>query len=245
MPDIPKTAGISRVTEFNKMVLKKKYDHEPFRLILQLPTNPFDMAGRICRLEMLTRWMIKKPEIVHRLIRFSQDVLLEVLNYWYDLFGSENVLVRSGGVICSNQIISPRHFEEFVLPYLKENHEIVLSKGYNHFYCHICGEHNMNMPYWSHVPMGNPGIVSIGHEVELEVAARYFPDDIILGNMNPAILQTGSPDDVYKSTAEVINKGKKLASGFIFSMGCQFPPRSSLENVKAMNQAIYDFGRYE
>jgi hypothetical protein len=27
-------------------------------------------------------------------------------------------------------------------------------------------------------------------------------------------------------------------------MGCQFPPRAKLENVKAMNQAMDDFGWY-
>ena len=193
---------------------------------------------------MLARWMIKKPELVFRLIRIAQDILNEVMDYWYNIFGTDGVIVMSGGVICSNQLISPKQFEKFVMPYIKENHERILSKGYEHFYCHICGEHNMNMQYWQHVPMGNPGIVSIGHEVELETAAGYFPKDIILGNIEPAILQTGSPDDVYSATAEVINKGKKLPGGFIFSMGCQFPPRACLENVDAMNRAVYDFGKY-
>lgn len=93
--------------------------------------------------------------------------------------------------------------------------------------------------------MGNPGIVSIGHEVELETAARYFPEDIILGNIEPSIMQTGTPDEVYNATAMVVKKGKELPCGFIFSMGCQFPPRASIENVRAMNKAVHDFGRYE
>ncbi len=245
IPDIFTSAGIVREEEFYTLVVKEKFDNEPFKLFLRLPSNPFDMAGRICRPEMLTRWIIKKPELVHRLLRLSQDILLKVMDHWYNLFGTENIIVMSVGVLCSNQIISPKHFEQFVLPYLKDSHKQVLAKGYERFYCHICGEHNMNMPFWQQVPMGNPGIVSIGHEVELETAARYFPDDIILGNIEPSIMQTGSPDEVYNATAAVIKKGKELPGGFIFSMGCQFPPRARLENVSAMNKAVYDFGRYE
>lgn len=245
IPDIPQSKGILRETEFQSFVEGEKFENEPFRMMLFIVANPFDQAGMICRPELLSKWMIKKPDLVHKLLQLSLDILHEVLDYWYNSFGTEDVLVFTGGVLCSNQVISPRHFEQFVLPYVKEGHEKVLAKGYERFYCHICGDHNMNMPFWQRVPMGNPGIVSIGHEVELATAARYFPDDIILGNIEPSIMQTGSPDEVYHATAAVIKKGKELPGGFIFSMGCQFPPRARLENVRAMNKAVYDFGSYE
>lgn len=244
IPDIPKCKGILKENEFQSLVVEEKFENEPFRMFLLLTPNPFEMVGRICRLEILARWMMKKPELVHHLLRLSLDIQDQVLEYWYNSFGTEDILVSSAGVICSNQIISPRHFEEFVLPYIKIGHERILSKGYERFYCHICGEHNMNMPFWQHVPMGDPGIVSIGHEVEIATAAEYFPNDIILGNLEPSIMQTGTPDEVYKATAEVIEKGKAIPGGFIFSMGCQFPPRTPLENAEAMNRAAHDFGRY-
>ena len=117
--------------------------------------------------------------------------------------------------------------------------------GFRHIFCHICGDQNMNLPYWAQVPMGDPGIISIGHEIDFETAARYFPNDIILGNLEPAILQAGTPGEVYEETRKVIEKGKGLAGGFIFALGCSFPPRVSLDNVRAMNQAVDDFGWYE
>ena len=246
IPDIPNSEGILRQTEFYKMVDEKKFDNEPFRmLLLMFAANPYELAGSICRPEMLARWLIRKPDLVHRLLQFCSDVLDELIDYWYNVFGTDNIVLLSGGVRCSNQIISPKHFEQFVFPYLKAGHEKVLSRGYERFYCHICGEHNMNMPFWEQVPMGSPGIVSIGHEVELKTAAHYFPNDIILGNLEPAILQSGTPDEVYDTTGTVIKQGKELPGGFIFSMGCQFPPRAPLENVTAMNKAVHDFGRYE
>jgi uroporphyrinogen decarboxylase len=93
--------------------------------------------------------------------------------------------------------------------------------------------------------MGNPGIVSIGHEIKLETAAEYFSNDIIFGNLEPAIVQTGMPDEVYEATKKNIQEGKGLSGGYIFSAGCELPPRSPVENIKAMNKAVNDFGWYD
>jgi uroporphyrinogen-III decarboxylase len=54
------------------------------------------------------------------------------------------------------------------------------------------------------------------------------------------------PDVVYKKTADLVKRGKKLkAAGFIFSQGCELPPLSPIENVKAMTDAINDYGWYD
>jgi len=55
--------------------------------------------------------------------------------------------------------------------------------GFKHILCHICGEQNENYPYWAQVPMGDPGLVSVSHEVDLDKAIEYFPNDIIVGNI--------------------------------------------------------------
>jgi uroporphyrinogen decarboxylase len=244
MPGIRGSASVEREIDFYRLTDKERFDNEPFRVYLPA-IDPFGFAGRLCRLEQLARWMLRKPDIVFELLRFSSEYILKLIEYWRETFGTEGTIVRSGGVISSNQIISPKLFEKFVLPYLAESHRRVLGMGYRYIYCHICGEHNMNMPSWTQVPMGDPGIISIGHEVELATAASYFPRDIILGNLEPSILQTGTADEVYEATREVVEKGKKLPGGYIFSLGCQFPPRAKLENVRAMNQAVEDYGWYD
>jgi uroporphyrinogen decarboxylase len=87
--------------------------------------------------------------------------------------------------------------------------------------------------------------VSFGHEVDLETAGRYFPGDIIMGNINPSVLQTGTPDDVYELAKESIEKGKKCPGGFMLGPGCEMPPRTPEKNILAMMQAVSDFGWYE
>ena len=87
-------------------------------------------------------------------------------------------------------------------------------------------------------------VIGIGPEIELETAAKYFPDDIILGNLDPTIVQSGTPEEVYEATKECVERGKKLECGYIFSTGCDLPPRAPVENVKMMTKAVEDFGWY-
>jgi uroporphyrinogen decarboxylase len=244
LPDLDKSVGILRESEFFKLCAQNRQDNQPFKALVLLTPNPYEWAGKLCRPDLLNRWIIRRPDLVRRLLQLTGNIINGLMDHWFDVLGTEDVLIMSGGVICSNQIISPRHFEQFVLPSLKEYHQKVLDKGFKRIYCHICGEQNLNLPYWQQVPMGNPGIVSIGHEVDLEKAARYFPGQIIVGNLQPSMLQMGSSEEVYNAVGKIIQKGKQLECGFMFSMGCQFPPRAKLENVEAMNKAMDDFGWY-
>jgi len=117
--------------------------------------------------------------------------------------------------------------------------------GVKHINTHICGEQNLNLPYWAEIPMGNPGIISIGHEVDLDTASKYFPDHIIVGNVEPALIQTGKPEEVYELSRICIEKGKKHPGGFALAPGCELPPMAPPYNVWMMRKAINDFGWYE
>ena len=244
MPDI-KTAGvIPRMMEFCKLSSQERLDNEPWN-VTSMIFGPFTVACNITGPEKLAKWALKKPETVHYLVRLVNDFLIAVAEYWKDTFGIEGVLPLAAGVTSSNQIISPKQFEEFVFPYQKELHQKTLDMGYKNIYVHICGEQNENLPYWAQIPMGDPGIISIGHEVELETAAKYFPNDIIFGNLNPTILQVGTPDDVYEASKVLIERGKKIPGGFIFAPGCEIPPVAPVDNIMAMTKAVNDFGWYD
>ena len=177
-------------------------------------------------------------------MRLATDYVVNVAQYWKDIFGLERVLPMGGEPTASNQMISPKTFEQFALPYIKESHERVLGMGYKHLYCHICGEQNDNLPFWIQVPFGDPGIISIGHEISLETAAKHFPDEIILGNLDTTIVQMGTPDEIYEATRKTVVEGKNLANGYIFSPGCDLPPMASTEQVMAMTHAVNDHGWY-
>ena len=92
--------------------------------------------------------------------------------------------------------------------------------------------------------MGNPGILRFGHEVDLDTAVYYFPNDIICGNVEPSLILTGTPQKVYEATKIAILKGKKAPGGFMLAPGCGIPPMALPYNVYIMMKALNDFGWY-
>jgi uroporphyrinogen decarboxylase len=244
MPDVKTSGSIPLKVEFCKMSCQERLDNQPFN-VDGFAGACFGLAANVAGVERFLRWLIKKPEVAHRLMRIAADYKIALAQHWKDTFGLEGVLPRGGEPTASNQLISPGHFEEFALPYIKDAQEKILAMGYRTTYIHICGEQNLNLPFWAQIPFGDPGVVSIGHEVKIAKAAEYFPNDIILGNMDPIIIQTGTPEEVYEATRKNIEEGKEIGERYVFSPGCQLPPMASPENVMAMTRAVNDFGWYD
>ena len=121
----------------------------------------------------------------------------------------------------------------------------MLSMGVKHIFYHICGEQNLNLPYWAQMPMGNPGICSIGSQIEITTAIEHLGDiAIIAGNIEPNIIQTAKPQQVYELCKKAIEVGKKASWGFMLMPGCETPPTAPPYNVYMMRKAIDDFGWY-
>jgi len=243
LPDVETAGFVPLKMTFARLSSQERRDNEPFH-VDGFGSWGFSLAANISGVENLLRWLIRSPDVAHHILRLAADFNIALAQYWKDTFGIEGVIPRGGEATASNQMISPGQFEQFALPYIKEIQEKVLAMGYQTTYMHICGEQNLNLPYWAQIPFGDPGIVSIGHEITLETAGKYFPDHIILGNLDPTIIQIGSPEDVYEATRKNVEEGKRLSGGYIFSPGCQLPPMASQENVMAMTRAVNDVGWY-
>ena len=241
LPDVTGAGIIPIMMEFSKVAEKNGLPVLPFI------SPPFSTAGNLCGIEKLARWMFKKPQLVNRLLQLATDHAVAVTKYWVDTFGKERVSVRLAAAEESNQIISPRHFEEFVLPYEKQLHQKILSMGIRRFFnCHICGDQNMNLPHWAKIPMGELGLVSFDHDTDLELGIKYFGETcIIAGNINTSLLQTGTPREVYEAARVCIEKGKKSPRGFMLSPGCGLPPKTPPYNVYMLRKAVDDFGWYD
>ena len=167
---------------------------------------------------------------------------MAVVRLFAATFPPEDMLTYLAAPTASNQMLSPRFFETFVLPYQKKLHEKILQAGIRHIYCHICGEQNKNLPLWRKIPMGNPGIVSFGHEVAIETAVKFFGRDcIIAGNIEPAIIHLGQPDEVHRLGMAALAQGSQSPRGYILMPGCGIPPNVPTENLLMLKKAASDF----
>jgi uroporphyrinogen decarboxylase len=240
LPDLQTAGAVPRMLEFAKL------QEERGTQIAVICGSPFTHAANLCGTEQFMLWLAMSPETAHRALQLMTDHILQVVQYFVDIFGEGRVLARSAAPSESNYLISPKQFEEFALPYLTKLHTGALEMGAKTIYCHICGEQNKNLSLWAQVPMGDPGMLSFGHEVDIATAAEYFPQHIIAGNVNPQVIASGRPSEVYELCREAIEKGKKhCESGFVLMPGCEIPPTTPPYNMYTMRKAVEAFGWYD
>jgi uroporphyrinogen decarboxylase len=167
------------------------------------------------------------------------------MSYWVEVFGPENILCMDAAPTESNQVISPKVFETFALPYTFELHEKTLAMGARMFTTHVCGDQDLNLEYWQQIPMGNPGVMSFGHEVDLDKLKRMFGERcVIAGNVEPARIQFGTAAEVYELCRHAILKGKDSPRGYILMSGCELAPDTPPYNLYVMKKTVEDFGYY-
>ena len=240
MPD-PKIAGdIPKAMQFAEL-------QEAYGIPVSFfSRSPFTLAANICGLELFLKWTIKRPELCERLMKMAMDHIFNVLGYWVERFGAGKIFAWLSSPSESNQLISPKLFERFALPYHEAYHKRLRSLGIKRFGFHICGDQNLNLPHLAEASLwGHPSVLSFGHEVDLEEAAKYFPEDIILGNIEPSVIQMGTPKAIYELCRIAIEKGKRAPGGYILGPGCDIPPMAPPENLHAITKAVNDFGWYE
>jgi uroporphyrinogen decarboxylase len=205
--------------------------------------SPLTWAGSVCGEERLMLWLIKKPELVHHVLRVITDLALKKAELWVKEFGPERVMAFD---LCieTNRLYSPKQFETFSFPYLKEIHEKVSNMGVAIFLSHICGEQNRNLPLWSQLSYGKRGMVSVGREVSLSTASASFPRNVIMGNVDPVTIQEGTPEEVLQLCKDCIAEGKDHPGGYALMSGCEVPPQAPPVNVYQMVKACREYGQY-
>lgn len=236
LPDVRAAGCLPRMMEFAKM--QEKVGTQ----IAFIYGSPFTFCANLCGVGKFLEWAASEPESVHKVMRLMTDHLKQVADLFISTFGAERTLPRVASP--TDGLISPRMYERLVLPYRMDLHQYVLDKGVRHIYDHICGDQNKILPLLARLPWGDPGMLSFGHEVDLIKAAEIFPNEIICGNIEPAIIVKGTPDEVYTACRDNILKGKQIKSGFVFMGGCDIPATVPPYHIYLMSKAAEEFGYY-
>jgi uroporphyrinogen decarboxylase len=238
MPD-PTTAG-----DIRKALQFAELQHAYGLPVSFFSRSPFTLAANICGLDLFLKWLIKKPALARRLMQMALDHIVNVLGIWVERFDADNVFVWLSSPSESNQVISPRHFKQYALPYHIVYHERLRVLGIRSFGFHICGDQNLNLPHLADSPpWPHPSVLSFGHEVDLDTAIAHFPQDIIFGNIDPTALQYESANSIYERSRIALEKGKKAPGGFVLGPGCDIPLMTPPKNLQAMTRAVEDDGR--
>ena len=235
LPDPEKAGMLPRAFEFS--ILQQQ---NGTGISVVLP-GVFTLAVNLCGVEKLCMWLVNEPDIADKVLSIAADHILDVISLWVDSFGADGLIPQLWEPAAANSVISPRHFERFVLPHQNKLQAKILAMGVRHILCHICGEQNKNLPFWSQVPMGNPGIVSIGNQVSIADAIKCFGDKcVIAGNLATELIAQGTAQEVYDTAKACIEAGRNAPRGFILMTACETPPLTPPHNFYMINKALRD-----
>jgi uroporphyrinogen decarboxylase len=156
--------------------------------------------------------------------------------------GVDAVLISSA--FAGGGFISPRQYEEFVLPYEAEMVSRIKAEDVR-VYTHTCGDIGDRLEQMADT--GIDGIDTLDPpplgSVDLADAKKRVGDRVFFkGNIDPVhTLLEGSPEQVYDDAMDRLKIGSP-GSGHILSSACSVSPRVSPENLAMLVKASEDFG---
>lgn len=128
-------------------------------------------------------------------------------------------------------IIGPQLFEELVWPWERKLFAAIHDMGAL-VKLHICGNINALLP---HLATVGTDILDIDYMVPLDRARAVVGDQITLcGNFDPvSVLKDGTPQQIAAAAQKCIDDAGGPDSRFILQPGCEVPPGTAVENLRA------------
>ena len=229
------SAECKKHLECEKILVEKMGAEVPSGTLIP---GPLTAASSIYPVDKLLRATRKNPDLVHQLMRSCSDVIKEVHN----AFIKEGSMVLWCEPIGTGDIINPKQYREFVLPYTIELMENIHACGGMVCY-HICGNTKKILP---DMLKAGADMVSVDNVVPLdfakEIVEPYVP---LVGNIDPlTTMALGTPEEVFEETKRCIATGYNAQHGYIYATGCDLNVTVPLENIDAMMAAARKYGKY-
>lgn len=142
----------------------------------------------------------------------------------------------------SNDFISPKMFDELAFPSLRRLVDKIAAAGISPI-LHCDGNWDLNLKQLRELPAGRCLVQFDGH-TDIFKAKEVLGDRIcIMGDVPADMLVLGSPTEVDEYCHRLIEEVGK-GGGFVMGAGCEIPPNARPENVRAMLESVYKYGRY-
>jgi uroporphyrinogen decarboxylase len=200
--------------------------------------GPFGIAGDVMgQVEAFTA-IYERPDFLREVLRIITDKMIA----WLDFCAQEMRLPRPVDFAWTDDLavsLSADTFREFALPFnlrLRSHFDGWIS-------LHMCGKTDHLLEIFRDDLKINE-LQGFGYQVDLEHIAEVMGGRaVLIGNVNPMLIRSGTPDQVRDATRTVI---EKLAhyKGLIIQDGNNIPPDAPLENINAMMQAAQLYGVY-
>lgn len=202
-------------------------------------TGPFGTAAYLRGIEFFLRDLYKNPEFAHKLLRFSLDSIIPVIEEAGKLGVSFGIFEPTS----SGSVISAKQYREFAFPYQKELVEVMKRCGPAAPMLHICGN---TKRIWTDMVHTGAGILSLDNEVDMAEAKAAVGDLVpLMGNVHPTqTMLFGTERDVFENVRQCLLKAYNSPKGYVLALGCGLPINTPPENIHALVSAAGFYGKY-
>jgi uroporphyrinogen decarboxylase len=174
------------------------------------------------------------PELMHRLLDIVTDFLVDWIAYQREVFPSIDGIFLLDDIV---GFVSRRDCEKFAVPYLQRAFaaDVTIKFFHNDAPC------KASAPLLEQTGIN---LLNFGVQHSLSEMKSWTNNKIaLMGNVPPRdVLAEGTPEDVKRSTTEILNAlGDK--SRLIVSCGGGMPPHAPTENIKALISTVEELTR--
>ena len=198
--------------------------------------GPVTLAGLLETAERVAMDSILEPERLKVLCSFATEIIQKYANAMI-IAGADIIFILEP----TASILGPKEFRKFSGYYVNYIIESYKYANIETVY-HTCGN-TMHLIQ----EMVSAGVDALSLDspqcgIDIAKVAKLVPDNVvIIGNVSPThVLKDGSVEMVKNATTELLEKMRPYPN-FILSTGCDVPPETSLENLKAFMQAGRNF----
>jgi uroporphyrinogen decarboxylase len=179
--------------------------------------------------------MRHSPRVLVELLELTSETIINFMKAEIKA-GADGIIL--GDSMSSTSVISPQEFTRFSLPYIQK---VVRQAGEIPIILHICG--NTTRIIDKMVETG-ARYLELDWNLDLaQVRAKYGNTIGLIGNINPTLLLTGTPDAVEESCRKAITTAG-LTGAYILGTGCELPKDTHHENLDRMIISAEKYGKY-
>ena len=227
-PDPQHSGRLPEILQTARLLAEYGRDRVPFIGLLE---GPFTSTCRLFEADRIMRMLFRNRSVLNRLLDRVTEFLLLFAQALRDQ-GARLLLIPEP--TASASMISPRLFDEWVLPRLRR----IMSNIDLPCILHICGD---TSSLWGSMAQTGARVLSLDQCMDLKTARAGIQELALGGNVDPVkSLLLGSTQTVKEDTWNCLRRAG--TERFILMSGCSVPPGTPLENIRAMIEAAREYG---
>ncbi|MBE6819779.1 MAG: methyltransferase [Ruminococcaceae bacterium] len=192
--------------------------------------GPYSLAGRLFDMTELMMECFDSPDEVKILLSKATEFIIKYIKA-FKAVGADGVIMAEPAA----GLLSPSLADEFSMPFVNEIFNAVDDDNFIICY-HNCGNAAEDM--LDMIAELNADIIHLGNAINLKKTLEKLPKDkIVMGNINPVLFRTGTPDDIKTDVQRVFDECG-MFENFMISTGCDVPAASKWENIEAYFEKV-------